>query len=129
MRFAEWRRLYPAEIRADFQQYYGLNIDRVGRDYSTVHAADLAVMLPSNSRVYLAINPDNAWTLEAQLAAAMANAARDLVWLEADTKRRRSNRPKPIGPKQPTNTEAEAINADEYLETLEKLRKEAARGN
>ncbi|WP_270207996.1 hypothetical protein [Eggerthella lenta] len=130
MALAGWRRLYPAELRADFQQYYGLNIDRMGREYSALHAADLAVMLPSNSRTYLAIDPENAWTLEAQLSAAVVNAARDLVWLEADAKRRMSNRPKPIGPRPaPSSPDAEAIDADGYLEALERLREEAARGD
>lgn len=129
MLFAGWRRLYPAELRADMQQYYGLNIDRMGRDYTVVHAADLAAMLPSNSRTYIAIDPENAWTLEAQLSAAVANAARDLVWLEADAKRRRSNRPRPIGPKPPPNPDVESIDADDYLEELERLREEALDGD
>ena len=30
---------YPDELRADFQQYYGLNIDGMGADYSVTHAA------------------------------------------------------------------------------------------
>ena len=130
MRFAGWRRAYPAQLRADFQQYYGLNLDGMGRGYTAMHAADLAVMLPSDSRTYLAIDPENSWTLEAQLSADMVNAARDLVWLEADAKRRRSNRPKPIGPKvSAPNPDAEAIDADDYLETLERLREEAASGD
>lgn len=130
MLFAGWRRLYPACLRADFQQYYNLNIDRLGRDFSAVHAADLAVMLPSDSRTYIAIDPDNAWTLEAQLAAAIVNAARDLVWLEADAKRRLCNRPKPIGPKPPpANPDVDAIDADEYLEVLDRLRGGSDRGN
>lgn len=124
MLFAGWRRLYPAELRADFQQYYGLNLDRMGIEYTVLHAADLAVMLPRGSRVLARIDPATEWTIEAQIMAASANAARDLVWLEADPKRRRSNRLEPImPPSSKAESAIEPIDEEDYLETLEYLRK------
>lgn len=38
-------------MRADFQQFYGLNLDEMGGAYSIGHAACLAAQLPYGSRV------------------------------------------------------------------------------
>lgn len=43
-------RKYPDELRADFQQYYGLNLDEMGGAYSISHAACLAAQLSGASR-------------------------------------------------------------------------------
>ena len=69
MTLAGFLRDYPSELRADFQQTYGLNLDGMGEEYTFLHAADLAVQLPSNSRTFVAIDPDNLWTLETRLLA------------------------------------------------------------
>lgn len=50
--------MYASELRADFQQFYGLNIDRMGEEYSLLHAADLAVQLPFEARVWAAIRKE-----------------------------------------------------------------------
>ena len=52
--------MYASELRADFQQFYGLNIDRMGADYSILHAADIAVQLPYEARVWTAIRKERA---------------------------------------------------------------------
>lgn len=40
---------HPSELRADFQHYYGLNLDGMGTDYTFAHAAALAANLPPES--------------------------------------------------------------------------------
>ena len=87
---------YPDELRADFQQYYGLNIDGMGADYSVTHAAVLAVMLPLGARVPSKADPSLEWSLDRQLAAATANAVRDLHWAMAGGGE--ADRPERIGP-------------------------------
>ena len=57
------------ELRADFQRYYGLNLDGMGMDYTVTHAADLAVNLPRESCSWTAENPVNGWTRDQQLLA------------------------------------------------------------
>ena len=42
---------HPAQLRADFQQFYGLNIDGMGSEYTYDHAAALAANLPRSSRL------------------------------------------------------------------------------
>lgn len=44
--------LAPAHLRADFQQFYHLNLDDMGERYSLLHAADCAAMLPYQARIW-----------------------------------------------------------------------------
>ena len=126
MTLAAWLSKYPDFMRDDFQQYYGLNIDDIGVVFSVHHAATLAVMLPTQSRVISIAAPYASWTLDNHLLAAAVNALRDLVWLESDYKRRQSNRPKPIEPpKAKSNTDAVLLDSDDYLEQLKMMREVA----
>lgn len=47
-------RKYPDQLRADFQQYYGLNLDEMGGAYGIGHAACLAAQLTGESRTIAA---------------------------------------------------------------------------
>jgi hypothetical protein len=47
-------------LRADFQQWYGLNLDDMGGDYSISHAACLAAQLPGDSRTFAAFRREEA---------------------------------------------------------------------
>lgn len=126
MTLAVWRAQYPGHLRADFQQFYGLNIDDMGVRYSVRHAAVLAVMLPTQSRVISVAAPHVSWTLDNHLQALAVNALHDLVWLESDYKRRQSNRQKPIEPpKAKSNTDAVLLDSDDYLEQLKMMREVA----
>lgn len=49
--------LYRTETRADLQRYYGLNIERMGKDFSIWHAAACVACLPLGSRLMQAIDP------------------------------------------------------------------------
>lgn len=99
---------YPNELRADFQQYYGLNIDRMGlRDgFSYAHAAVLAVQLPRTSRVFSAIDPNNSWSETDAFLAHIEYDLRILVWQNSKDGSKNRNQPKP--PKTPKER-AEAL--------------------
>lgn len=90
---------HPAELRADFQRYYGLNLDGMGRDYSTLHAADLAACLPRESCSMTAEDPLNGWTLELQLLALIEWHLADWNWAHTKDGKARRNRPKLLIPK------------------------------
>lgn len=68
---------YRDELEADFQQYYGLDLERAGQFYSFNHAARLMVQLPENSRVKRAARGDEPWQDEVLLAS-IANSLRAL---------------------------------------------------
>ena len=94
--FASMYHRYKIELRADFQQYYTLDIDKLGVDYSIVHAADLAVMLPQSSRVMCRIDPANAWGWQEHLLADLVNRVRWLQWAKTTDGAKNRNHPKPI---------------------------------
>ena len=71
---------HPDALRADFQQYYHLNLDGMGRDYTTLHAADLLAQLPEGARVWRAYDERAVWTAERTLLAAIVNNLNWLVW-------------------------------------------------
>lgn len=86
---------YPDQLRADFQQYYGINLDGMGMDYSHAHAASLMVQLPQTSRVAKALNPDNEWSDAEYLLAAIEYDLRVLIWQKTKDGQKNRNRPKP----------------------------------
>ena len=89
---------HPDELRADFQSYYGLNLDRMGHDYTVAHAACLVSQLPEGARLWVAINPDAVWTADRTIMAAILNDLNVLLWSKTEDGRRKRNRPKPVGP-------------------------------
>lgn len=86
---------HPDALRADFQQYYGLNIDGMGEDFSHSHAASLMLQLPSSSRVSRKLNPDNEWDDATYLLSAIEYDLRILIWQKTKDAQRNRNRPKP----------------------------------
>ncbi|MCL2746128.1 MAG: DUF5361 domain-containing protein [Coriobacteriia bacterium] len=87
---------YKLELRADFQQYYTLNLDKMGKEYRIAHAADLAVMLPQESRVMRRIDPSNAWGWQEHLLADLVNRVRWLQWAKTPDGAKNRNHPTPI---------------------------------
>lgn len=85
-------------MRADFQQFYGLNIDGMGRDFSTTHAADLLVELPGESRIKRVYGGDGTWDFDRLLASLAVDALNVLVWQRTKDGQKGRNRPKPITP-------------------------------
>lgn len=88
---------YPDQLRADFQEYYRLNIDRMGSSdgFSHSHAAVLAAQLPQHSRVFCAIDPNNAWTDEVMFLAHIEYGIRVLAWQQTKDGQKGRNQPKP----------------------------------
>jgi hypothetical protein len=51
----------PAQLRADLQQFYSLNLDDMGGSYSYEHAAALVANLPRSSRMASIFNAACEW--------------------------------------------------------------------
>lgn len=49
------------ELEADFAQYYHLDLERMGEDYSHTHAACLATQLPKGARCLSSGDPHDEW--------------------------------------------------------------------
>ena len=89
---------HPEELRADLQQYYGIDLDRaMAGEHSAYHVAVLACHLPSDSRVCIAEDPDAMWTLDTVMSASILNAIVGAIWGMGD-KKTRGKRPRPVGP-------------------------------
>lgn len=118
---------YPDHIRADFQHYYGLNLDDMGGAYSVMHAAALASQLPHDSRTHIAIDPQNAWGLS-ECVMAMIEYNTHLTWYAStEDARRNRNRPVPLlggGETRRKTTQGIALDQEDYMEILSKPRKE-----
>lgn len=95
----------PDELRADFQQYYGLNIDGMGADYSPAHAAALLAQLPLESRIMRAENADLEWDEATYFLAQIEYDLRVLIWQK--TKDAQHGRNKPELPKLPRDIRRE----------------------
>ncbi|WP_139652775.1 DUF5361 domain-containing protein [Raoultibacter phocaeensis] len=122
---------YPVHVRADMQQYYGLNIERMGIDYSMRHAADLIAMLPSKSRTFRAIDARYEWDMNEYLLAEAVDSLHMMVWANSKDAQKNRNRPKPLprpGSGSPSR-ETIGLDAEEYAVELMKPRKEVGYGN
>ena len=86
----------PDELRADFQQFYGLCIDGMGRAYTHAHAACLAAQLPRESRCFRADDPAAAWGDSEYLLAAIEHGVRMLLWSKTKDAERGRNAPKAL---------------------------------
>ena len=87
---------HRAELRADFQRYYGLNLDDMGGAYSVEHAADLAACLPSDSAVLRAMYPRNGWTATEYLLHRIEYECRILIWQQSRDGQKGRNKPRPL---------------------------------
>lgn len=93
-------RLHPDELRADLQQYYGIDIDAaMCGGHSPRHVAALLLQLPQDCRIARIESADAVWTPDRQLLAVLINQLSALMYGMSDPKRRGS-KPQPIGPEQ-----------------------------
>ena len=88
----------PDELRADFQQFYGLDLDGMGSAYTVDHAACLAAQLPSDSRTVRRIDPGRSWGWCEHLLANIEYWTHALVWAKTKDARNGTNKPKRISP-------------------------------
>ena len=84
----------PRELRADFQQTYGLNLDGMGVDYSFAHAACLAAQLPPGARIWRGTADE--WPTDTYMLDRMEHMLRVLAWQQTEDAQKRRNYPKPI---------------------------------
>ena len=111
-------------MRADLQQYYGIDLDHARRGvHSPKHIACLVIELPSDARCRVAENPDTRWTLNDVVLAGLYNSLNALIYGMSD-KRKRGNPPPLVGPSWMTDTDktrslpARVMPASELLEIL-----------
>lgn len=71
---------HPDELRADLQQFYGLDLDRMGEAYTAAHAAALVRMLPRESRLARVESPALEWSEAEYLLARIEHTLRVLAW-------------------------------------------------
>lgn len=125
-------REHPDELRADLQEFYGLCLDGMGRDFSTIHAAALVVQLPEGSRVRSAYRPDAVWTVDRSLMAGVLNALNFIAWTKTRDGQRNRNRPVPVGPAADAargrKAPATAMTVGELRTALAEPRKEVSHG-
>lgn len=113
-------------MRADLQQYYGINLDdALDGACSIVHLAALVENLPQTARIFAASREDESWTLEAILLADARNHLALILWALGGGK----NKPKPqlIGPSwmRKDNTrklDAQVMTVEELMTELAKPR-------
>lgn len=84
----------PSELRADLQQYYGLNMDGMGAAYSYAHAACLCAQLPAGARVWHGTAAE--WDTRTYLLAKIEHTLRVIAWQSTEDAQKRRNYPKPI---------------------------------
>lgn len=91
-------REHERELRADLQQYYGIDLDHaMSGEHSATHIACLLIELPIDARVRVAEVSDAAWTREQVLIAALLNSLNGLIYGMSDP-RKRGKRPEIVGP-------------------------------
>lgn len=123
----EWDR-DEGRLRADFQQYYGIDLDHAmaGR-HTPRHIALLALNLPQQARTIVREDGDMAWGLGDVLLASILNSLNNLIWGMGDP-RRRGRRPDPVGPSKLTDRGKRSLPArvmpiNELMEQLSKPRR------
>lgn len=111
-------------MRADLQQYYGIDLDHARRGvHSPNHIAWLVIELPNDARCRVVENNDAAWTLDAVVLAGIFNRLNALIYGMSD-KRSRGNPPPMLGPSWMTDSKntkslpARVMPASELLEIL-----------
>jgi hypothetical protein len=84
----------PRELRADFQETYGLNLDGMGVEYSYAHAACLCAQLPPGARIWRGTADE--WGTDTYLLVGIEHTLRVLAWQQTEDAAKRRNYPKPI---------------------------------
>lgn len=106
------------ELYADFQQYYGLDLDRLmdGGEYGRINT--LTLMLPEQSRTVRKIDPRAEWDEHAYLLALIADNIGFQRWEQGGGKGRKPKpvqRPKPKAAKAAKHIDATDAQISELL--------------
>ena len=132
MILASFLRRYPDELRADFQQHYGLNLDDMGGSYSIGHAACLAAQLPKDSRTFVAEDPICEYASATNRLLARIEYHTHTGWyVHTEDAQKSINMPQflmGLTDGKEGTTQGESLSIDEYMEILAKPRKEVQHG-
>lgn len=131
MILASFLRRFPDELRADFQQHYGLNLDEMGGSYGIGHAACLAAQLPKDSRTFVAADPLCEYASATNRLLAQIEYHTHAGWyVHTEDARKERNQPQFLmGLCGNTGTtQGEPLSIDEYMEILARPRKEVQHG-
>ena len=79
----------PDRLRADFQRFYGLDLDMVGHGIRCRRAADLATRLPREACVWQAFDKRMEWTVTDWLLASIADNTNFIAWTKTKDASRR----------------------------------------
>lgn len=83
----------PDKLRADFQQFYNLNLDGMGTAYSYAHAACLAANLPLESRCAKADCEQLQWSTTDYLLARIVDNTQWLCWSRSKNAQKQGAKP------------------------------------
>ena len=118
-------------LRADLQEYYGVDIDHAMAGAHTArHVGALVSQLPDTSRIAMGDGEDSAWTPDRTLMAGIMNILQYWRYGMADP-RKRGSKPDVIGPSwmKPRSTlPARVLSVDELLKELQLPREEEIDG-
>lgn len=114
-------------LRADLQQFFGIDLDRaMDGEHSANHIAQLIECLPQESRLSHSVNKDTQWSLTDVLLAVLINNFRMFVYGMSDPKKR-GQKPELIGPSWMTTQKktlpARVLPINELLVELNKPRR------
>lgn len=114
-------------LRADLQQFFGIDLDRaMDGEHSANHIAQLIECLPQESRLSHSVNKDTQWSLTDVLLAVLINNFRMFVYGMSDPKKR-GQKPELIGPSWMTTQKktlpARVLPINELLAELNKPRR------
>lgn len=114
-------------LRADLQQYFGIDLDRaIDGEHSANHIAQLIEHMPQESRLARSVNKDSQWSLTDVLLAVLINNFRMFVYGMSDQKKR-GQKPELIGPSYLTTNKktlpARVLPINELLAELNKPRR------
>lgn len=82
----------PDELEADFQQYYGIDLENAWENCSARRLGVLAAQLPEESRSLKSVI-DEDWSAEMHMLANIEHELRTLIWLQANQFSKRKSQP------------------------------------
>lgn len=86
----------PCELRADFMQYYGADLDGLRREIGEIRTADLAAQLPRDSRALRALHPELEWSDADYMLWSIEYSLRVLRWQNTKDGQKGRNQPRPL---------------------------------
>lgn len=80
----------PGALRADFQRWYGLDLDDLGHSLRIRRAADLAAYIPEDGAIWQKLDPRLEWGTTKQLLANISDATSLVAWTKTKDAQRQN---------------------------------------